>query len=368
MKHATIKDVAEAARCSTTLVSRVMNAPRKEDGTPDCVVNPKTAERIFEAVKALGYRPNKAAVSLRKKLKKRIGVVLPDLSNQFFAGIAKHFEAIAHKNGYVVLFGSSNERADQLRDTAEAFIEDGVDGIVMIPGVNCGEAVRKIADSGTPVILTARDIPEIKNVGKMLLDSESATETILRHLTENGYRHIEMLSKDIRIPIVEERERLYVEYMQKHGLPHRIYHVSESDSDLAIILEQAHRNGTDALYCISARLPIRCLTVGKAMGIRFPQDIALTGYDGGFMYDALSPTITQIEYSREEIAEDAFDMLMEMIASQGEIPEHRYLKGRFMEGESTSGRKKDNAGTEAGTKERIKEAMTALHKALKDLD
>ena len=109
MKHATIKDVAEAARCSTTLVSRVMNAPRKPDGSPDCVVNPKTAERIFEAVRALGYRPNKAAVSLRKKLRKRIGVILPDLSNQFFAGIAKHFEMLARENGYVVLFGSSND-------------------------------------------------------------------------------------------------------------------------------------------------------------------------------------------------------------------------------------------------------------------
>ena len=366
MKHATIKDVAEAARCSTTLVSRVMNAPRKEDGSPDCVVNPKTAERIFEAVKALGYRPNKAAVSLRKKLKKRIGVILPDLSNQFFSGIAKHFEDIAHKNGYVVLFGSSNDKAEQLSDTAEAFMEDGVDGIVIIPGVNCEDAVKKIADSGTPVIITARDIPEIKNVGKILLDSRSATDTILGHLIDKGYKRIEMLSKDIRIPIVEERELLYKEYMQKHGLPCRIYHASESDKDLEIILEQAHRNGTNALYCISARLPIRCLTVGRTMGIRFPQDIALTGYDGGYLYDALSPTITQIEYSRKEIAAGAFNMLMEMIGSQGEIPAQKYLKGRFITGDSTNTEEKGTDKT-ADAKDHISDAITSLQNALKGL-
>lgn len=368
MKHATIKDVAEAARCSTTLVSRVMNAPRREDGTPDCVVNPKTAERIFEAVRALGYRPNKAAVSLRKKLKKRIGVILPDLSNQFFAGIARHFEAIAHKNGYVVLFGSSNEKADQLKDTADAFIEDGVDGIVIIPGVNCENAIKKIVESGTPIILTARDIPEINNVGKVILDSESATETILKHLIDSGYRKIEMLSKDIRIPIVEERERLYLEYMQKHGLPHKIYHVSEADKDLEIILEQAHRSGTEALYSISATLPIRCLTAGKKTGIRFPEDIALTGYDGGTMYNALSPTITQVEYSREEIAEGAFKMLMEMIDSQGKIPESRHLEGRFIKGESTSRQIQKDAGMETGTKEHISKAISVLQKALKGLE
>ena len=202
----------------------------------------------------------------------------------------------------------------------------------------------------------------------MLLDSESATETILNHLIESGYRKIEMLSKDIRIPIVEERERLYLEYMRKQGLPHKIYHVSESDNDLGIILEQAHRNGTDALYSISAALPIRCLTVGKQLGIRFPQDIALTGYDGGTIYNALSPTITQFEYSREEIAEGAFKMLMEMIESQGEIPQSRYLKGTFITGESTSRYIQNDAGIETGTKEHITEAISVLQKALKGLD
>lgn len=368
MKQATIKDVAEAARCSTTLVSRVMNAPKKEDGSPDCVVNPKTASRIFEAVKALGYRPNKAAVSLRKKLRKRIGIILPDLSNQFFAGIAKHFEAIAQQNGYVVLFGSSNDKAEQLSETAETFLEDGVDGIIIIPGVNCANSVKRITDSGTPVILTVRDIPEIKNVGKILLDSESATQDILNHLVEQGYKQIEMLSIDLRIPNVEERERLYVEHMNRLGLMHKIHHVSDSSSDLEIILEQAFRSGTDALYCISASLPIRCIAAGKSIGIRFPQDIALTGYDGGFLYDAISPRMTQVEYSKEEIAEEAFNMLMEMIGSQEVIPECKYLKGKFTAKESTlRDKQKESASKEADAKDAILKAISSLQNTLKHL-
>lgn len=336
MKQVTIKDVAEAARCSTTLVSRVMNAPIKEDGTPDCVVNPKTAERIFETVRALGYRPNKAAVSLRKKLQKRIGVILPDLSNQFFAGIARHFESIARKNGYIVLFGSSNDNAEQLGHTAEVFMEDGVDGIIIIPGAKCHDAVRKVIDRGIPTVLTIRDIPEAQNVGKVLLDSAKATRMTLDHLIEKGYRRIDMLSLDKRFSIVEERERLYAEYMEDRCMQHKIFHTSDSDEDLAIILEQAFRNGTEALYCISARLPIRCLTVGKSIGIRFPDDIALTGYDGGNLYDALSPTITQIEFPREEIAKEAFNTLMEMIESPDKTPLSRHIEGKLTIGESTT--------------------------------
>ena len=369
MKQATIKDVAEAARCSTTLVSRVMNAPRKEDGSPDCVVNPKTAERIFEAVRTLGYKPNKAAVSLRKKLKKRIGMILPDLSNQFFAGIAKHFEAIAQQNGYIVLFGSSNDKAEKLSETAEAFIEDGVDGMIITPGVNCANSIKKIIDGGTPVILIVRDLPEIKNIGKILLDSKDATELILNHLVEQGYQQIDMLSLSLRIPNVEEREQLYNEHMEKLGLPHKIHHASDSNTDLEIILEQALRNGTDALYCISASLPIRCILAGKARGIHFPQDIGLTGYDGGYLYGAISPSMTQIEYSKEEIAEEAFKMLMKIIASQGEIPEQKYLKGKFTIGESSiKTREKESAGQTTDAKDAIRKAICSLEKTLKDLN
>ena len=284
MKQATIKDVAEAARCSTTLVSRVMNAPRKPDGTPDCVVNPKTAERIFEAVKTLGYRPNKAAVSLRKKLRKRIGVILPDLSNQFFAGIAKQFEMIARQNGYTVLFGSSNDNNDLLYQTAQTFIEDGVDGIILTPGADCEDQVRSLTNYGFPLVLIIRDIPQIDNIGKILLDSADATTSILDHLIQNGFRHIDMLSKELRLSIVKEREDLYVEYMKSHGMEHKIHHASESDSDIEIILEQARRQGTDAIYCISAALPVRCIASSKANGIRIPDDIALCGYDGGRLY------------------------------------------------------------------------------------
>ena len=86
------------------------------------------------------------------------------------------------------------------------------------------------------------------------------------------------------------------------------------------------------------------------------------------MYNALSPTITQVEYSREEIAEGAFKMLMEMIDSQGKIPESRHLEGRFIKGESTSRQIQKDAGMETGTKEHISKAISVLQKALKGLE
>ena len=127
MQKITIKDVAREAGVSTTLVSRVLNAPLNEQGQPVCAVNAQTATRIMEVVERLGYRPNTAAASLRRKRADRIGVILPDISHPFFASMAREFEKIAVSNGYTVLFGSSGDDAGRIESLAMTFLQDNAE-------------------------------------------------------------------------------------------------------------------------------------------------------------------------------------------------------------------------------------------------
>ena len=106
MGKITIRDVAREAGVSISLVSLVMNAKRDAEGNLDCNVNKDTARRIAEVAKRLGYRPNKAAASLRSGRFYTIGMVTSDIANQFFADIARYIENIAHNYNYTVLFGS----------------------------------------------------------------------------------------------------------------------------------------------------------------------------------------------------------------------------------------------------------------------
>lgn len=337
MKKPTIKDVASRACVSTALVSRVMNAPLKTDGMPDCVVHPDTAERIFKAIKELGYHPNKAAVSLRKTLKKRIGVIIPNISNPFFADIARHIESLARKQGYIVLFGSTDDQAQQLGTLAEAFMEDGVDGMIITPGIGCHEQIAKVVSQGIPVVLTIRDIPGLEGAAKVLDDDEAATNLAIDHLISQGYHKIDMVSPQQRISNAELREDLFTAKMRGLGLDCKIYHEesSEGSTDINLILEHAVRRGTRALYCASASIPIRILEAARQMGLKIPEDIAIIGYDGGNNYELLSPSISQIEFSREEIAKNAFDALMFEIKHPEEQVRTIKIRPKLIPGEST---------------------------------
>lgn len=337
MKKPTIKDVAAKACVSTALVSRVMNAPLKADGLPDCVVHPDTARRIMNAVVSLGYHPNKAAVSLRKQLKKRIGVIIPDISNQFFADIAKNIESMARKEGYIVLFGSTNEDSSQLKTLSEAFIEDGVDGIIITPGVDSSKQVSKIIAQGMPVVVIIRDVPDIDKVGKVLTDDTMATKIAIEHLMSKGHTSIDMISLQKRLSNTKRREELYTEIMSSKGLPYKIHHDSASETleDIKLILEDIIRRDVQAIYCASASIPVRVLQAAREINIRIPDDIALLGYDGGLLYRILSPSISQIEFSREDIASEAFKKLLEIINKHEMLSTPIYLKPKLIAGDST---------------------------------
>lgn len=362
MKRPTIKDVAAKACVSTALVSRVMNAPLKADGMPDCVVHPDTAKRIFKAVSDLGYHPNKAAVSLRKVLKKRIGVIIPNISNPFFADIARHIESFARKQGYIVLFGSTDDDAEQLGILTEAFMEDGVDGIIITPGIECYNQVARVVSQGVPVVLTIRDIPELTRVGKVLDDDATATDLAIDHLISQGYSKIDMVSPQLKISNAQLREDLFAAKMRKLGLDFRIYHEDSSDgmADIDLILERAVRRKVQALYCASASIPLRLLEATRKMGIRIPEDIALFGYDGGENYTLLSPSISQIEFSRKDIAQKAFDTLLSEIKSP---EEHTTIKiqPKLIPGESTVISPKKDSASQAIPENLIPSLMQAAH-------
>lgn len=156
MGKITIRDVAREAGVSISLVSLVMNAKRDAEGNLDCNVNKDTARRIAEVAKRLGYRPNKAAASLRSGRFYTIGMVTSDIANQFFADIARYIENIAHNYNYTVLFGSSDENAEKLDNIVDTFIGNGVEGLIVAPCSGSEEVLRKALDAGIPTVLLDR--------------------------------------------------------------------------------------------------------------------------------------------------------------------------------------------------------------------
>lgn len=334
----TIKDVAREAGVSTALVSIVINARIRNDGTLDCPVNPITAERIQSVVRRLNYRPNQAAASLRKGRRKTIGVICPDMARHYFAEISRNIENIAYENGYTVLFGSSDDSVQKLGDLVSTFIADGVEGMLITPCMDCHSHIQRTVDLGIPVVLMTRDLPGQENVGKVLLDNEKGIRLALSHLYSRGYRRIEMISNSSGLSNLTHREVLYMKEMELMGLGAyaRISRVKDDnvDESMEILLEEAIGRGVEAVLYPGASLGRISFAAMRKMGRRIPDDLAIMSFDGGLEYTLLSPSITQIQQSRRATAEKAFLMLTGMI--RGEEPRTILLDPIFTEGGSTA--------------------------------
>ena len=230
MGKVTIKDVAKEAGVSISLVSFVMNNVRNEqDGEKKKYsVNEETASKILEVAGRLGYRPNKAASSLRSGRQYTIGVITSDIANHFFSDIARYIENVAYKNGYTVLFASTDESASKTESLVDTFLDNSVDGMIIAPCKGSAASVKKVVDANIPTVLIDRDIPEV-NCGKVLLDNFKAGKMAAEHLISAGCRKIEMVNYTLGISSMTERELGYRKAMDDNGVKYQMSEMGKVD-------------------------------------------------------------------------------------------------------------------------------------------
>lgn len=310
-KRVLLKDIAEQANVSISLVSIVLNDKARKNG-----VRPEVAEKIRRVAKELNYAPNAAAKSLREGRSRTIGLIVSDISNPFFANIARHVERTAEKYGYAVHFSSSDENAAKTAMLAENMIGRGIDGIIVVPCEGSRDLIADLAERGIPLVQLDRYFPGI-NATHICLNNKKAGYDVTRHLIGNGYRKISMINYSFNIQHTLGRNAGYEEAMNEAGLGKNIFkatvtHGKMEESCLAAI-SKVIKAQSDALIMSTNTIAINCLKILSDKKMRIPEDLALVGFDGGDAFDFFNPSITYIMQPLEAIAQKAVEILIEQI-------------------------------------------------------
>jgi LacI family transcriptional regulator len=121
----TIRDVASRARVSVATASNVVNGNRP--------VGQASRQRVVEAIATLGYRLDRSASALRGKSTRLVGMVVPDITNVFFASLVHGVEALAERDDYDLLIVSSSEDAAKEHRRIEALVARRIDGLIVVP-------------------------------------------------------------------------------------------------------------------------------------------------------------------------------------------------------------------------------------------
>ncbi len=309
VKKVSLKDVAEAAGVSTTLVSFVLNGNNKEYR-----VGEETSRRILKIAREMNYQPNIAAKSLRSGKTRTIGLVVSDISNPFFAQLARVVEDEVSRRGYSVLFGSSDEDRDRMGLIVSNLINKGVDGLIIVPCENSESTIKSLVKNRVPLVLFDRYFPDI-NVNYVALNNFGAAYTLTCHLLNSGFEAPCMVAYDINLIHMKERIRGYMQAMEDAGktnlanvvyFKHRV-HRKTSDR----IIAKAIEGGADAFVFATNMISLTCLYAIRDLGFDVASRIGLAAFDENPAFDFFNVPIYSIKQPINIMAHKALDILID---------------------------------------------------------
>ncbi|HOD27088.1 MAG TPA: LacI family DNA-binding transcriptional regulator [Bacteroidales bacterium] len=333
-KKVSLKDIAQAVGVSSALVSMVLNGKAKQYG-----IGEEATRKVLAKAKELNYQPNIMARGLRSGRSRLLGLVVADISNPFFATLAREIERAASERGYTVIYGSSDEKPEHLSKLMNTLANQGVDGIIVVPCENSEELIADLYLQKYAMVLVDRYFPKI-NTLSVSLDNAEACKKVTRHLLSQGYKKIGFVSYESELLHMTERVRGYCEAMQEAGLKNSI-NVLKLPQDkyqetMLQVFEQHQIKNLEALIFSNNSLTIQGLYVLKQLKVRIPEDLAVFGFDGGDVFDLYCPAISYVRQPVEEMGRKAVTVLIDQLESEkpGEIKRY-VLKSDLVIAESS---------------------------------
>lgn len=307
-RRATISEVAKAADVSPATVSRVMTGSKQ--------VSPEVAARVLESVKSLGYRPNPAAQRLLRGASHTIGVVVPDLSNPYFAEVLKAVTAAANDRHHRTLVADTNETAAEEAPAADELAR-WVDGLVLCSPRLDTPALRRLLQRSPPTMLVNRVVrggaaPAVPSV---CVDFASGMRAVCEHLVELGHRRIAYLGGPRGAWSDAQRRRV----LRRFGDRLAVHEVTCGATDAAgyAAVDDALRSDPTAIVAFSDYVALGALARLHELGLDVPGDISLVGFDDLPLSDLLRPRLTTVKVVKAHLGRLAVERLLDAGAGAG---------------------------------------------------
>lgn len=330
--RAKLADVARLADVSLATASRALNQPE--------IVRPAIRERVQKAVMRLAYAPDRTAKALSSGKSRIIGAVVPTLGNAIFADGVEALQERLGERGYTLLLSNSQYDPDKELRQVGAFLEQGVDGMVLVGDFFAPEVLPLIRRRGIPLVTTyvcasRHDIPAIG------IDNMQATREITEYLLELGHRRFAIVANTA---LPNDRSQARLEGMRSAlgdcGIPIAPNSIVEVTLPTIANGRRAFANllaanpRLTAILCTTDALAVGALAEARHLGIRVPKDLSVVGFDDVEIAAEVDPPLTTVNVPAAEISQLAADHLVSAIAGNS-IPMTTQLAARLIVRAST---------------------------------
>jgi DNA-binding LacI/PurR family transcriptional regulator len=322
----TSRDVAQAAGVSQAAVSLVLGD--KWRGR----VSATTAERVREAARDLGYRPNLAARNLRLGRTRTVLLVVPVLTTEFFAGVYTGAARVAAEHGFGVVLYPSPEGIGPARDPF-ASAQAALDGV--IASSMAADALTAIRGDQLPLVMLDSDPEGSLGAATVNLDIADGVRQVADHLLALGHRRFLHLAADVPSWTFEVRAReLAARVGEIEGTTIRTTRAPISiDGALAAAEAALSAPGPrpTALVCDDDKLAAGAYKAARRLGLRIPDDLSVTGLDDLALATAIDPELTTVRLDAELFGEHGMRALLAVldgrVPEEGDIPVDLVVRG-----------------------------------------
>lgn len=288
----TMTEIARLTGVSQPTVSRVLNGNK--------AVSPEIRERVLACAREHNFQPNVMAQSLVGSRTHLIGVILTDISNSFFADLAKYLEQAAREEGYSLILFNSNYDADHEKECLDIVRRYRVDGLIVVPvdehSAKWKENVRQL---DIPVIVITR---RAEGIDSFYLDHQEAGGQVADHLYREGYRDFIFCGN------TADAKYKGFEAVLDRLLPDLQNHLTVvASKDRAEVLEQFRKYfegcpGKTGIFAYNDRRAVQAMGILQQIGIRIPEQAGIVGFDDTYMCEYIYPKLSSVAQPIGEMA------------------------------------------------------------------
>lgn len=334
-KPVSIKEIARITGYSTATVSNVINHKGR--------VSEATAAKIREVIASYGYIGNSAAKSLRSSSTETIGLIVPNIRNEFFAEVAACVEEWFYEKNYSVYICNTSNDTEREISYFRQLAYQQVDGILCISSLQM--ITEDLIAGDIPLVLIDRNPVNTMDLPSVMNDDASGIAQATSLLLEKGCRHFLYFNSRTSKYATNPRQEAFVKTLNDHGIAVptnrllKMHDQTASNEQAEVMLVDFLRTGepVDAIVCASDHAALGVLAGLRREGLRVPQDVKVFGFDNTFSSTICYPTLSTIGRHTEQLAVAACEKLYHLIKNEEDpTPRHLLLPVDVVERGSTA--------------------------------
>jgi len=317
----TIKEIAKLAGVSTATVSRVIN------NYPH--ISKKTRLRVQEVIQKFGYTPNAVARSLVTRKTATIGLVLSDITNPFYAEIARGIEDEARKYNYNVIFCSTDNTPEIQKTYIDLLYEKRVDGLIFASARIHDPDIEKLALEGIPFVLVNRKLEGIKT-NYVVVDNFLGAYVVAEHLIKLGHQRIGFIRGPLDYSTGIDRLEGYKKALLTYNIEFNGRLIKQGDFKrksgyLACKEFLRMRNRPTAIFGSNDFMALGAWEAILEASLRVPEDIALVGFDDIELTSLKGIELTTVSQEKYRMGIKAVKILVDNIKHKEKKMTHQII-------------------------------------------